>query len=131
MNSNQVNLIGYIGHIASRHSELLADSNPVLTNEQAEALQNEAHAETPINPVPNVKEEPDVELEIPKSSVPNPLTTTVVRAPPRTVEKKPHRRRNTCGKISCLRNKLQNNLKWECRVPISRKKKKKLPLVPK
>ncbi|XP_028028506.1 uncharacterized protein LOC114241754 isoform X1 [Bombyx mandarina] len=87
---------GYIGHIASRHSELLADSNPVLTNEQAEALQNEAHAETPINPVPNVKEEPDVELEIPKSSVPNPLTTTVMRAPPRTVEKKPHRRRNTC-----------------------------------
>ncbi|KPJ13711.1 hypothetical protein RR48_10895 [Papilio machaon] len=37
---------GYIGHLASRHSEVLADSSPVLTNSQAEALAKQAQTQT-------------------------------------------------------------------------------------
>ncbi|XP_045454517.1 zinc finger and BTB domain-containing protein 11 isoform X3 [Melitaea cinxia] len=57
---------GYIGHIASRHSEVLRDSSPVLTNSQAEALAKQtATIQT------DIKEEIDPEMSIPKSSVPN------------------------------------------------------------
>ncbi|XP_047542176.1 protein tramtrack, alpha isoform-like isoform X3 [Vanessa atalanta] len=57
---------GYIGHIASRHSDVLKDASPVLTNSQAEALSKPtATIQT------DIKEEIDPELSIPKSSVPN------------------------------------------------------------
>lgn len=58
--------IGYIGHIASRHSEVLRDSSPVLTNSQAEALAKQAATIQT-----DIKEEIDPEMSIPKSSVPN------------------------------------------------------------
>ncbi|KAL0850011.1 hypothetical protein ABMA28_011921 [Loxostege sticticalis] len=64
---------GYIGHIASRHSEILSDSSPVLTNSQAEAMTKEHSSQQ----APDVKEEPDPELSIPKSSVPNYQTNAV------------------------------------------------------
>ncbi|KAM3966792.1 uncharacterized protein ACR2FA_012331 isoform 2-T2 [Aphomia sociella] len=65
---------GYIGHLASRHSEVLADSSPVLTNTQVEAMAKEtAAAQT----TQEIKEEPDPELSIPKSSVLNYQTTVV------------------------------------------------------
>ncbi|XP_061382644.1 zinc finger and BTB domain-containing protein 11 isoform X2 [Danaus plexippus] len=57
---------GYIGHLASRHSEVLTDSSPVLTNSQAVAMSKQT---TPTQT--EIKEEPDPELSIPKSSVPN------------------------------------------------------------
>ncbi|XP_013193103.2 uncharacterized protein LOC106136952 isoform X3 [Amyelois transitella] len=60
---------GYIGHLASRHSEVLADSSPVLTNSQAEALSKEKAPNPPAPP--EVMEEPDPEMSIPKSAVPN------------------------------------------------------------
>lgn len=78
---------GYIGHIASRHSELLSDSSPVLTNAQIEASTKEKPQYTP----PEVKEEPDPELVIPKTSVPN-YQTTIIRHVSKTTEsKKPYR----------------------------------------
>ncbi|XP_045761275.1 uncharacterized protein LOC123864702 isoform X1 [Maniola jurtina] len=57
---------GYIGHLASRHSEVLKDSSPVLTNSQAEALAKQTSTTQT-----EIKEEPDPELVIPKTSVPN------------------------------------------------------------
>ncbi|CAH0406062.1 unnamed protein product [Chilo suppressalis] len=65
---------GYIGHLASRHSETLSDSSPVLTNSQAEALAKERVTQQPLH---EVKEEPDPEMSIPKTSVPNYQTTVV------------------------------------------------------
>ncbi|XP_034841289.1 protein abrupt isoform X1 [Maniola hyperantus] len=58
---------GYIGHLASRHSEVLRDSSPVLTNLQAEAFSKQTSTITQTE----IKEEPDPELVIPKTSVPN------------------------------------------------------------
>ncbi|CAH2099730.1 unnamed protein product [Euphydryas editha] len=58
---------GYIGHIASRHSEVLRDSSPVLTNSQAEALSKKTATAIQTD----IKEEIDPETSIPKSSVPN------------------------------------------------------------
>ncbi|CAH2268762.1 jg23785 [Pararge aegeria aegeria] len=57
---------GYIGHLSSRHSEVLSDSSPVLTNSQAEALSKQCSTTQT-----EIKEEPDPELVIPKTSVPN------------------------------------------------------------
>ncbi|CAG9782876.1 unnamed protein product [Diatraea saccharalis] len=65
---------GYIGHLASRHSEVLSDSSPVLTNSQAEALAKERISQQPLH---EVKEEPDPEMSIPKTTVPNYQTTIV------------------------------------------------------
>ncbi|GBP22968.1 hypothetical protein EVAR_95369_1 [Eumeta japonica] len=57
---------GYIGHIASRHSETLSDSHPVISSSQLEAA-----ADGPSAPS-HVKIEPvDPELAIPKSTLPN------------------------------------------------------------
>ncbi|XP_053601897.1 protein tramtrack, beta isoform isoform X1 [Plodia interpunctella] len=74
---------GYIGHLASRHSEVLGDSSPVLTNSQAEALSKEMAPTTPAPP--ELKEDPDPELSIPKTSVPNYQTNT---KPAKTTETK-------------------------------------------
>ncbi|XP_047515103.1 uncharacterized protein LOC125056174 isoform X1 [Pieris napi] len=58
---------GYIGHIASRHSEDYSDSMPILTNNQAEIAR-----ETPvIQSTAVIKDEVDPEMSIPKTSVPN------------------------------------------------------------
>ncbi|CAH4017621.1 unnamed protein product [Pieris brassicae] len=58
---------GYIGHIASRHSEDYSDSMPILTNNQAEIAR-----ETPvIQSTTVIKDEIDPEMSIPKTSVPN------------------------------------------------------------
>ncbi|XP_023940141.2 protein tramtrack, beta isoform isoform X1 [Bicyclus anynana] len=57
---------GYIGHIASRHSEVLRDASPVLTNSQVEAMSKQTTTTQT-----EIKEEPDPELVIPKTSVPN------------------------------------------------------------
>ncbi|XP_026764436.2 protein tramtrack, alpha isoform isoform X1 [Galleria mellonella] len=92
---------GYIGHLASRHSEVLADSSPVLTNTQAEALAKET---PPLQPAPpEVKEEPDPELSIPKSSVPNYHTTTIKQTPTK----------NTEAKKSCRHKDQSNKAEWE------------------
>nr|XP_049698540.1 protein tramtrack, beta isoform isoform X1 [Helicoverpa armigera]XP_049698541.1 protein tramtrack, beta isoform isoform X1 [Helicoverpa armigera]XP_049698542.1 protein tramtrack, beta isoform isoform X1 [Helicoverpa armigera]XP_049698543.1 protein tramtrack, beta isoform isoform X1 [Helicoverpa armigera]XP_049698544.1 protein tramtrack, beta isoform isoform X1 [Helicoverpa armigera] len=77
---------GYIGHIASRHSELLSDASPVLTNTPAEPLGTD-HSQ-PVAQEP--KEEPDPELVLPKSSVPN-YQTSVVKHTPKAETKKSYR----------------------------------------
>ncbi|XP_046969306.1 uncharacterized protein LOC124536760 [Vanessa cardui] len=91
---------GYIGHIASRHSDVLKDSSPVLTNSQADALsKSTATIQT------DIKEEIDPELSIPKSSVPNyqtngkQMNSAVIKTPE---TKKGHRsnRGNSAENIS-------------------------------
>ncbi|XP_050352948.1 protein abrupt-like isoform X1 [Nymphalis io] len=89
---------GYIGHLASRHSDVLKDSSPVLTNSQAEALSQQQTTKPTTTTQTDIKEEIDPELSIPKSSVPNyqtngkQLNNTVVKTPE---TKKGHR--NTRG----------------------------------
>ncbi|VVC87973.1 unnamed protein product, partial [Leptidea sinapis] len=74
---------GYIGHIASRHSETLADSSPVLTNTQAEALSRDEPNVT----LPEIKDDVDPEMSIPKTSVPN-YQTAMKNAAAKTSETK-------------------------------------------
>ncbi|KAJ2946284.1 hypothetical protein O0L34_g12322 [Tuta absoluta] len=93
---------GYIGHIASRHSETLSDFSPVLTNTQAEAAKEMS---TLPEPLPPEKEEPepDPEMSIPRTCVLNyqmtvgkpPTPGLVVKSVPSTKApevKKPTRR---------------------------------------
>ncbi|XP_068629198.1 protein tramtrack, beta isoform-like isoform X3 [Battus philenor] len=77
---------GYIGHLASRHSEVLADSSPVLTNSQAEALAKQIQTQT------EIKDETDPELAIPKTSVPN--YQSIVKQAAKTLESKRQCRNN-------------------------------------
>lgn len=72
-------VIGYIGHLASRHSDVLSDCSPVLTNSQAESIEKEKSS-TP-QTIIAVKEEIDPELSIPKTSVPNYQTSVVKQTP--------------------------------------------------
>lgn len=84
---------GYIGHIASKHSELLADSSPVLTNSQVLAYAKDNPRSTPV--VQEVKQECDPELVIPKSSVPNYQPTVVKHVPKSNEAKRTARGRGT------------------------------------
>ncbi|XP_049887394.1 uncharacterized protein LOC126381881 isoform X3 [Pectinophora gossypiella] len=80
---------GYIGHLASRHSEVLAESNPVLNNSQVEATAivkettTQATQVTPEEPV-----QPDPEMSIPKTTVPTYQSSVLKQAPARTTEAK-------------------------------------------
>ncbi|KAJ8734899.1 hypothetical protein PYW08_014149 [Mythimna loreyi] len=80
---------GYIGHIATRHSEILADTSPVSTNTSIEAVVTEN-----LQPVvvQEPKIEPDPELAIPKSSVPNYQTSVVKHTAKATETKKTYYR---------------------------------------
>lgn len=73
---------GYIGHLASRHSELLSDSSPVLTNAQLENNSKDL-----IHDSQEFKEDP--ELVIPKTSVPNYQTSIIKNVSKSTEAKKP------------------------------------------
>ncbi|KAF9813153.1 hypothetical protein SFRURICE_015642 [Spodoptera frugiperda] len=86
---------GYIGHIASRHSELLSDSSPVLTNTQAIQATESSLQE--------IKEEADPESMIPKTSVPNYQTSVVKHTAKATEPKKTYR----------SREQLVNQADWE------------------
>ncbi|XP_072935825.1 uncharacterized protein [Epargyreus clarus] len=87
---------GYIGHIASRHSEVLSDSSPVLTNAQIEAMAKEQQQQQQqlqiqqqqlLQLQQDFKEDLDPELAIPKSSVPN-YQTTHKQTPAKPAEQK-------------------------------------------
>lgn len=69
---------------------MLSDSNPILTNAQSEAIVTEN-----LQPVvaQDPKEEPDPELAIPKSSVPNYQTSVVKQAAKSTETKKSYYRK--------------------------------------
>ncbi|KAG7304373.1 hypothetical protein JYU34_011313, partial [Plutella xylostella] len=63
---------GYVGHLSSRHSELLSDSSPVLSNSQlVEALKEKGDIKT------EVKLEIDPEISIPKTTLTNLNSTNV------------------------------------------------------
>lgn len=79
---------GYIGHLASRHSEVLADSSPVLTNSQAEELAKQTQTQA------EVRDDTDPELAIPKTSVPN--YQSIDKQATKTIETK-RNYRNTKG----------------------------------
>ncbi|KAL4715249.1 hypothetical protein ACJJTC_007831 [Scirpophaga incertulas] len=66
---------GYIGHLASRHSDVLSDSSPVLTNSQA--LEASLREQVMQQAVQEIKEESDPELAIPKTMVPNYQTNNI------------------------------------------------------
>ncbi|XP_075983822.1 protein tramtrack, beta isoform-like isoform X1 [Anticarsia gemmatalis] len=77
---------GYIGHLSSRHSEVLSDASPVLTNAQIEASCKEKI------PIPqDTREESDPESVIPKTTVPTYQTTIIKHASKATETKKPYR----------------------------------------
>lgn len=71
---------GYIGHVASRHTELLSDSSPVLTNTPPEPCTT-AHASTLVTQ--EVKEEFDMESAIPQPTEFTYQDTTIKQVPTR------------------------------------------------
>ncbi|CAB3231360.1 unnamed protein product [Arctia plantaginis] len=77
---------GYIGHIASKHADVLSDASPILSNSQIEG-----NLKVKI-PIPQeIKEAPDPELVIPTSSVPNYQTASTKPVTKSTEAKKTYR----------------------------------------
>ncbi|XP_026726232.1 uncharacterized protein LOC113492770 [Trichoplusia ni] len=76
---------GYIGHLASRHSELLSDSSPVLTNTPPETC---TKAQENIQVTHEMKEEFDPEPAIPQPTEYTYQDTTIKQVPTRPTETK-------------------------------------------
>lgn len=88
---------GYIGHLASRHSELLSDSSPVLTNTPPEPC---TKAQENIQVTHEMKEEFDPEPAIPQPTEYTYQDTTIKQVPTRPTETKKSYRNKGEGEVS-------------------------------
>lgn len=87
---------GYIGHIASRHSETLTDSSPVLTHAQIESSKIERNI---VQNISEVKYEPNADLAVPKTAEINYQATVVKEPIPKNSEvKRPAKSNNGKGR---------------------------------
>ncbi|CAG4924081.1 unnamed protein product [Colias eurytheme] len=100
---------GYIGHLSSRHNEVLADSTPVTTNTKAESISSRT---TVAEPPPDIKDETDPEMSIPKTSVPNYQTATVVQST-KSTENKNTEPKKTFRQQSKGDNTVRTASEWE------------------